>query len=312
VATCIALLFAVVAVLAIVEFVTSHNYFAALHAGNDAYGRWSTEQMRGGVPRVEGAFGHSIALGGSLALAVPFVWTSRFPAVLKGLILFLVGTAAVLTISRIGMGCTALAILLCLTALRKEVSKRFWGWTVGILTIGLLFAVPFATGVFAEAGQEAANSADYRGRITELIPQMDWIGESASSYRDASGATSHGAFQSIDSAMILTGLNIGILPTIVLLASAVGGIVALARGYRSASLVAIVAILPGLTSVAFITQFTTFFWFVVGLAVAQTVRVVRPHIGIPVQEPPGDQALVGGGRARRGDSIDVLPRAERS
>lgn len=312
VATCIALFFGVVAVLAIVEFVTSENLFSVLHAGNDSYARWSGEQVRGGVVRAEGAFGHSIALGGSLALAVPFVWTSKVPEALKAVILLLVGTASVLTISRIGMGCSALAIALCLTALRNSVSKRFWAWTVAFLVVGVAFAVPFTSGVFSDAGQEAEGSAEYRGRITALIPAMSWIGQSASSSRDASGTTTYGSFESIDSAMILVGLNIGILPLLVLLGGAIGAIVALVRGYRSAALISVIAVIPGLTSVAFITQFTTFFWFVVGLAVAQTVLLVRAPDSTAEKEPPADRVTVGRVRTHRDDSIDGLPRVERS
>ena len=263
-----------VAALAIIEFVTATNFFSQLRSSNAAYARWSGIRIRGGVPRVEGAFGNSIALGAALAMSVPFVWTSRLQAGLKAVVLVLVGTASVLTFSRIGMGCTAFAIVLCLTVLRGSVSKVFRNWTIVAAVIGTGIAISFAGGIFSSAGQEAEGSAEYRGNLTELIPAMSWIGQSASTSRDASGVTSYGAFESIDSAMILVGLNYGILPLVVLLVSAVVGVVALVRGHRSAALVSVVVLIPGLTSVAFITQFTVFFWFVVGLAVAYTAREV--------------------------------------
>lgn len=311
VATCIALFFGVVAVLAIVEFVTANNIFSQLHSSNPAYARWSGIRIRGGVPRVEGAFGNSIALGAALAMSVPFTWTSRLHAGAKGLILILVGIASVLTFSRIGMGCTAFAIVLCLTVLRGEVSKNFRTWTTVAGVIGVGIAISFASGIFSSAGQEAEGSAEYRSNLTALIPAMSWIGQSSSTFRDAAGTTSYGDFESIDSAMILVGLNYGILPLVVLLVSAVVAIVALVRGYRSAALVSVIALIPGLTSVAFITQFTTFFWFVVGLAVAQTVRVSAPA-EVSGQEPPARHLDVSGVGVPKGDSIDALSRVERS
>ncbi|WP_028047339.1 hypothetical protein [Cellulomonas sp. URHE0023] len=311
VATCIALFFGVVSVLAIVEFVTANNLFSQLHSSNPAYARWSGIRIRGGVPRVEGAFGNSIALGGALAMSVPFAWTSRLHAGLKALILVLIGTASVLTFSRIGMGCTAFAVVLCMTVLRGEVSKSFRAWTAVAAVIGVGIAISFASGIFSSAGQEAEGSAEYRSDLTSLIPAMSWIGQSASTSRDSAGTTSYGDFESIDSAMILVGLNYGILPLVVLLVSAVVSIVALLRGYRSASLVSVVALIPGLTSVAFITQFTTFFWFVVGMAVAQTART-GPSAEVRAEEPPARHAELSGVGAFRSDSIDGLPRVERS
>ena len=129
---------------------------------------------------------------------------------------------------------------------------------------------------------------------------MSWIGQSASSSRDASGTTTYGAFESIDSAMILVGLNIGILP----LDRAAGQCRRRDRRARARlpqrGARRVVAILPGLTSVAFITQFTTFFWFVVGLAVAQTVRVVGPDPDSLTKNHPLIRSLVGGSRGAPG------------
>ncbi|MDM7855583.1 hypothetical protein [Cellulomonas alba] len=286
--TAIAVAFGIVSVLVVVEFVTRHNPFLDLHMGSaSAYQRWGTQQVRGGVPRQEGAFGHSIALGGSLAMAMPFVWSSALRSWLKAVTIVLVATAAVLTFSRIGIGCTALAVALCVILLRDGVSRAFRIATVTLVIVGTLVAVPLATGVFDAAGAEATDSADYRGLLVSLLPTMAWLGQSSSAAQDSAGTRTFGAFGSIDSTPILVGLNYGLAVLLILAVSAALGAVALVRGHRSPALVAVVAVLPGLTSVAFITQFTTWFWFVVGVAVSQTALVViaRPSAAAALSPP---------------------------
>ncbi len=267
--TCIATVFFVVAVLGILEFVMRHNWFVGLAFPNSLYSGWSSIQYRGGVARVEGAFGHSIALGACLAMSVPFVWVSRLRPWVKAVVILTIASAAVLTFSRIGMISAVLGIVLCVTLLGKEVTRGFRIGTAALLGVGVVIAAPIAMDVFSSAGDEAAGSAQYRGDLLSLVPTMTWLGRSSAAARDAAGTQSYGSFESIDSAIILIGLSYGLIPLILLLASALAAVASLVRGYRGPAIVSVVAILPGLTSVAFITQFTTFFWFVTGLAVTQ-------------------------------------------
>ncbi|GEL94962.1 hypothetical protein [Cellulomonas composti] len=286
VATVIAVAFGVVALLAILEFVTQHNLFVGLHLGGGAgYARWSGIRWRGGVPRVEGAWGSAIALGGGLAMSVPFVWCSRLRPALKAATLAAVGFAAVVTFSRIGMVSTVLAFVGCLVLLGGAVSPGFRRAAAALFVVGAAVALPLARDVFTAAGSEASNSADYRGDLLSLVPSMNWLGRTSEVTTDAAGETRYGAFGSIDSAPILLGLDYGILPLLVLLGAAVVAAVALVRANRSAALVAVVALLPGLTSVAFITQLTPMFWFVVGLAVA--------HVDVLAGRDPASDVAAG-------------------
>lgn len=267
--TCIAVVFFVVAVLAVVEFVGRRNWFVEIHFPNSMYEGWAGIRYRGGMPRVEGAFGNSIALGACLAMAVPFVWVSRLRPVVKAVVILTLAAAAVMTFSRIGMLSVVLGVVLCVTLLGGRVSRGFRIATASLLVVGVAIAAPLAMDVFTSAGDEAQGSAEYRGDLLSLVPTMTWLGQSSASARDAAGTQSFGSFESIDSAIILVGLTYGLIPLALLLVSAVAAVVAVVRGHRGPAMVAVLAILPGLTSVAFITQFTTFFWFVVGLAVAQ-------------------------------------------
>src|SRR5690606_22026966 len=55
----IAVIFSVVAVIAIIEFITGWNPFLLLRVDNSLFAEWGELQERGGVLRAEGAFGHS-------------------------------------------------------------------------------------------------------------------------------------------------------------------------------------------------------------------------------------------------------------
>ncbi len=306
VATCVAVVLGVVALFAVAEFLTGQNPFVGLGAGTpfverSGYRVWSPIQVRGGQARAEAAFGHSIALGATLGMAVPFVWVSALRPWLKALTLLAVSAAAVFTFSRIGMVSVGGALVLSLLFLGRHVTRRFRLTVLLVLAAGAAVVVPVALEVFASAGDEATGSAAYRGDLLQLLPELAWVGESPAAARDASGARSFGGFESIDSAIVLVGLRYGVLPLALLLAGALAGVVALVRGRRSAALVAALATLPALTSVAFITQLTTFFWFVVGLAVAPVVA--------PGPAPPGEARAAGRADPREVHPPDPAPAA---
>ncbi|WP_129338863.1 hypothetical protein [Cellulomonas endophytica] len=262
----------VTAVLAVQEWLLGRNLFVEVfNTGTSRYVQWSELRERGGRLRVEGAFGNSIALGGALALVVPYVWSSRLRPALRYVTLLLVLLASVMTISRIGIASTALALVLSLVLLRGDATPAFRRLVTGTLLVGAVVAVPFVQGVFTEAGDEAQGSAEYRGDLLSLLPSMTVIGQSRAAYTTSSGVTGFGDFESIDSAMILIGLQFGWLVLVVLLVAALAAVVGVVRR-PNPPLVAVVATLPALTSVAFITQFTAFFWFTVGLAVTEWHR----------------------------------------
>lgn len=288
VATCVAAVLGLVALAAVAEHLTGTNPFVGFGAGTpfverSGYALWSAIQVRGGQARAEAAFGHSIALGATLGMAVPFVWVSALRPWVKAVALLVVPAAAVFTFSRIGMVSVGVALVLSLLFLGRHVSPRFRLGVLVLLAAGAAVVVPLALEVFSSAGEEASGSAEYRGDLLRLVPELAWVGESPAAARDAAGQRSFGGFESIDSAIVLVGLRYGLLPLLLLLAGALAGLLALLRGRREAALVAALATLPALTSVAFITQFTTFFWFVVGLAVAG-----------PSEVPPAGAATAAG------------------
>lgn len=272
----IAVAFTVVALLTIVEFFTGWNPFVLLHANNSMFATWGSIQERGGVARAEGAFGQSIALGSSLAIAVPLALASRFRLWLRSIMVVLILVATVFTFSRIGMVGALLGLVLSIVFLRDAISRRMRVTLVAAIVAISLAAFPFVSTVFDDAGTEASGSAAYRGDLLSLLGSMNLIGLADSAQRTASGDLYFGAFHSIDSQLILTGLSNGLLPLALIVAALLASIYLVLRGRASAATIALVAQIPALATVALITQYSTFVWVLAGLAATSQLHSREP------------------------------------
>ena len=292
--SCIAIVFTVVALLAIIEFFFHWNPFSDLGPNNPLHLKWRPRQGRGDLVRSEGAFGHSIALGCCLAMSIPLMLTSHFkPMVKLGMLAIALGGVAV-TISRISMAGAAVSVLLVVLFVPIGVSARVRGTIVGVFAIAVVVLYPFLNSVFNAAGQEASNSAAYRGNLTALIPHISLLGLSPLASQDALGDYNFGRFQSIDSQILFTGLTYGWFAVIFGLLPMIGACVAVLLRKATPATVAVVAQIPALATVALITQYSMVFWFMVGLAVASQVATGatprdRPPVDRTRPAPPGQR-----------------------
>ncbi|GAB2455775.1 hypothetical protein [Jatrophihabitans fulvus] len=276
---CVGVILTVVAAFAVVEFITATNPFVSIRQfAGPTYGLWSELLQRGGRPRVEAAFGHPIALGSSLALGIPLVLASRFRLSARLGCALLMIIACVLTFSRTGILCAVIGLALSLLFMRGGLTAAARATVATVMIALALVIVPFATQTFETAGSEATRSSDYRGQLLGLIPDMSVVGTSASAQRSADGTLRFGRFASIDSQLILLGLTYGLLALLLAagILTFVTGVVVSGRS-RPAT-VAIAAQIPSLATVALITQYAVFFWFMVGFAVAaQATRDTPPR-----------------------------------
>lgn len=292
----IAVCFTIVAVLAIVEGLTHWNPFVLIKSGNSLYSIWGTIQERGGVPRAEGAFGHSIALGASLAMAVPITLAAPFRLWVRGLMVLTMLVATVYTFSRIGMICALLGVALSVLFMRDAISRRA---RIAITTAVVLASVvvfPLVSAVFDDAGSEASNSADYRGDLVSLFGTMNLVGVAGSAQKNSAGSLYFGNFRSIDSQLILTGLTNGIIVLIAIAVALAFGILLVLRGKASPATIALVAQIPAFATVALITQYSIFVWFVAGLAATTQLApdASRPLVlGLPARVPQRDALAAG-------------------
>lgn len=259
-----------VALLALIEFATGSNIFTLLPPMSaELFAEWAPLQERGGMLRVEGAFGHSIAFGAALAMSSVFVLAARWPMLVRIVALVVITSATVATFSRIGLITLALTIALSVVFL-PGISVRV---KAGIALVGAVAAaviLPIVSGVFLEAGDEASGSADYRGGLFALISQVRVLGAAGDWTGLTVGGDYLGAYaNSVDNAFLVFALRFGwigaLALTLVLVLAALSGI-STKRGTPPS--IAVAAQLPTLFVVALITQFGMYLWFLAGLAVA--------------------------------------------
>lgn len=264
--SCISVAAVIAAALGIIEFLTGQNFFLLVPGASSSV--WGTLQIRGGLLRVEGAFGHSIAMGGALAMSAAFILAVQWRPWLRAAALAVVGTATVLTFSRLGIIGFALTIVLGIFFLGAYVGKGLRIAMLVILAAGSALAVPAILQVFGAAGSEAEGSANYRVDLIQLINSMVPLGISPSREVLPTGEDYWGGFQSIDSALILIGLRFGLLCLVVVVLLLVVLVIGVLRGRATPAAIALIAQIPAFATVALITQYAAFVWFAAGLAVS--------------------------------------------
>lgn len=264
----------VAAVVGLLEFASGTNFFVTLPAmGTDLFASWGGLQIRADRLRVEGAWGHSIAMGAAFAMSSAFVVAARWPVVVRLVALGVLTAATVATISRIGMLTLAFTVALCVLLLPGL--DRAMRWSVAVLAaVAALIIIPFIGTVFVEAGDEAGGSADYRSGLFSLVSQVRIFGSAG----DWSGLTVGGEYlgayaKSVDNAFLVFALRFGWVPSLLLIAVLViAGAQILRRGKASPPAIAVASQLPAIFAVALITQAGTYLWFLAGLAVAWSQR----------------------------------------
>lgn len=272
--TCAAVIFTVVAGLAVLEFFLGWNPFVTLGPANDLHVKWGNLQGRGSLVRAEGAFGHSIALGCSLALALPLTMAASLRVRTRLLMVVVLLGGVAVTISRISMLCAVLSVLLT-TAFAAGIPRQLKVGILALLAVAGAVLAPSFVAIFQSAGDEATNSANYRGDLLQLVPDIHSLGVSSAAYRSPTGELFFGRFQSIDSQFLFTGLTYGwfaLISGLVLLAA---GVIIVVLGRATPATVAVIAQIPALATVALITQYSMWFWFMAGLAVCSQVNGFR-------------------------------------
>lgn len=284
---CAGVFFTGVSVLAILESLLRWNPFVTVVANNIDYRTWSPLQQRGSLLRVEGAFGHSIALGTSIALVLPLVLGSSLRTRTKVVMVAAMLSAVVLTLSRIGIVCSVLALVLFVVFSRGGLTARARAVLSGVLVVGVLAATPSLLSVFDRAGPEPLLSAVYRSQLTELVPYVSVLGVAPNQHRTATGEVFFGSYRSIDNALILLGLTYGFVALAFALLLLTCAVVAVVARAATPPVLAMAAQVPAVASVALITQYEMLFWFVGGLALA---TLTGRGLGPPRTDASGNQA----------------------
>lgn len=290
--TMVAVVFAIVAAFAVVEFVTGTNLWLKYTANSTAAFRvWGTQQYRGDRVRVEAAFGHSIALGTSLAIAAILTTAARLRSGIKIALIVLMSLAILLTYSRTAFVTLGVGMLLVILRSDASISRsmRLWLGAVGAASIPL--AVLATSDAFTESGAVSSNAALYRLWLWDLLPGIKAFGSSDLFQRTTDGTVTIGSFGSIDSAVLLHALSAGWIATgIILVSLAVAAVRLLVRA-GDVALIALVALIPSFFTVALIEQYSHLAWLVAGMAVtglaatraaASRADLARPETSEPL------------------------------
>lgn len=287
--------FGTAAALALTEFLTGLNVFLQfMRVPNFLYGEWQMQQSRGDVLRAEGAFGHSIALGCSLSIALIFTLTSWLSRRAKALLSLLFVAGIVVTFSRTALVTVGLGsvLLIMFGRIRLGMAERLLA--LGGMIASYFMVIRLWSGIFADEGSTAVNSAAYRLWILDLLPTIRPLGVSAAFYRSGTGDVSFGSYKSIDSAVLYFALLNGWLALGALLLLLAFGVVRLFRGSTPPALIAVLSQMPAFLTVALINQYSMVLWLAVGVAVSHltimTPRSSTTGVSIPLDTRPNDTA----------------------
>ncbi|GCE36404.1 hypothetical protein Rhow_001770 [Rhodococcus wratislaviensis] len=279
-----AIIFSVVGGLAVLELLLLWHPYQGWNMNNLEFATWGEIQQRGGRDRSEWAFGHSIALGGSLALALPFIFKTSYGCIWKTAMLLLMFSGILVSASRSALIAGIFALSLCAIFYVKNVYGRFTLLAMfsGILILTLSVFQEFTRGDTTEEH----DSAFYRNEIYQTLPDDFSLFGKSSIVTFSSAGVRVGQFESIDSSFLYIGVNFGWLIVMMLTVPLVLCGYRLIAGRSSIAEVSLLGQIPLLATVALITQYQSLLFFVVGFAVQIAIASKRDRMSASLPRAP--------------------------
>lgn len=274
----IAVIFTAVAVLVLFEFSLGWNPYYATNSGLGQFAEIGEAQERGGIIRAEWAFGHSIALSNSLALAIPIILGSSLKTPVRLASVAVVCVAGLLTFSRSGIISILLAVLLAICVGKQQITRKIKFLIVAALCVVAVVAYPYMVQVFESASEETSRSAEHRLAIFDLFPYINPFGVAEDYSETSSGVFNWHGVISIDNAFLRIAVNFGFIPAAVSIMYFAIIATKMVSSRENLAWLALLAISPALFTVALITQFGSLVWFFVGLGSFLTVRVRQAKV----------------------------------
>jgi hypothetical protein len=266
----------------IVEYVLEWHVFTSFDLGSpEAY--WAAIQARGGHIRSVAAFGQPIALGGTLAMAVPFIVASSWRTLSKLAALTLIGFGVLATISRGPMTAVLVGFLLTIMLYRGDTIgvRQRRVIVVGTLVVSVILYVGLVAKITA-AGTEASQSAAYRGTLYSYFLSDIHPLSLGNNITYINNRYLYRGLGSIDSTFIYASLFYGWLPVALFIVSLLVLALRALRRRAGPAAIALLAQIPVLATVAPITQYQSLLWFLGGLVVAESLPVPG-HVSRPGQ-----------------------------
>lgn len=264
---------AVFGALAILQYWTQYNVadWIGQIPGATSGSQWMSLQFRGGNVRAEATLGHSISLGGVLALCLPFATRlDRIPARLALSTLIVGGVLA--TQSRAALLAVALYIgISVLTSATLPLVARVSLAIPALITLIALLPQLIEGFVFGggDTSSEVNQGTVYRVDILSTAGNVNLIGVASNASVASDGTFVWGRIASVDNGLLYIALYLGALAALAYVTPMIA--VAKEAFGRNANpfALAILIQIPLFLTVAPITQYQSVYWFVLGLAMAQ-------------------------------------------
>ena len=188
-----------------------------LGPSNGARVTWGTIQERAGLSRAEGAFGHSIALGSTLAMTAVLTLQARLPAAIRLILIGLMVGGIAVSLSRGSLVCLGLGLGLALLFVPDHRVRELRPAVAVTAVGGLALLAPWVLGSSRRQARRRAGALPTAATCCRC-----WTSWSRRAFGrdpgDSAGNTYIDGFRSIDNQMLIFGLNFGWLMITVVVA----------------------------------------------------------------------------------------------
>lgn len=251
----------IVAVWGILEFATGTHVFEEW--GLTATQHWNEIQSRAGFDRSEAGFGHAIAYGAALAMAIPFARElPKHPAIAQVILV----AGIIVSFSRGPY--LALALTLGLVVIFASSGRRRLAGALFFLAA--MVAVFFAFQLLGDEDDSATTALSGEQRLVQLmatLPHVQWFGAESITVED--GRVTGLGSTVIDNTFLRLAINFGWIVAVLILAPLMYAGLNLLRGRATAASMALVGQIPVLAVTTLITQWQAAVFFVAGIAVTE-------------------------------------------
>lgn len=264
---------AALAALAILQYWSQYNVADWLGQipGATSGSQWMPLQYRGGNIRAEVSLGHSISLGGVLALCLPFAL--RLPSVPARLAVSALVVGGILaTQSRAALLAAALCIAISvLTSAKFPLAMRALLAIPALVALIALLPQLIESFVFGggDTSSEVNQGTVYRVDILATAGNVNLIGVASNASVASDGTFVWGRIASVDNGFLYIALYLGALAAVAYVTPMIAVATRTFRGNADPFALSILVQIPLFLTVAPITQYQSVYWFVVGLAMAQ-------------------------------------------
>lgn len=288
----------VVALWGVLEFVTHLHVWT--NWAPSAFHHWGDIQTRAGVDRSEAGFGHAIAYGASIAMAIPFARELKKHA---GLAQVILAAGVVASFSRGPLLALVLTFGLSIFAVTHG-RRRFGAFLVFAVSMIAVFVVFQLLYSDDDAG-DVYQSGDQRAiQLQRALPAIKWLGASTGVQVDQAGRLQSATVDVIDNTLLRLGANFGWIVAILVLAPIIFAAVRFFQGRVTPASVALLGQIPVLAVTSLITQWQVILFFVAGIAVTELVKLERT--------PRPETVSASSPTARRGAAQDGMPGSNRT